>query len=187
MHPFQAPHLCVIADSGVSGVPAEFVKYFIMMVMAGAGMWYAHKRGMQASGTKADPLSIAQPLDVRAVPDHAIKGDTQNELKSLDDKITASARENLRQHNATAERIHQISKAGEDRSAVILKALHEMETRMTTATLREIKDIHERLNPVAESVRGHEESIKHLNTRVAEVWAWVCKLSEQLITLKKAK
>jgi hypothetical protein len=179
--------MITLASPDVSGVPAEFVKYFVMMCMAGAGMWYAHKRGMQANGTKSDPVSIAQPLDVRTVPDHAIKGDTREELKSLDEKITASARENLRQHNATAERINQVIKAGEDRMSTFLNALHAMESRMTTATLKEIKDIHERLNPVAEKVQGHHESIKHLNTRVAELWTWICKIFDQLPLLKKSK
>lgn len=183
--------MITLADSGLSDVPSEFLKWFVVTAVAfvtlGISVYVAYRKGQGVSGTKAEPVNIAQPLDVRPVPEHAIKGDTRDELRSLDEKITASARENLRQHHATAERMSQIVKAGEERASTILKALHEMETRMTTATLKEIKDVHGRVNPLAERVQGHHESIKHLNTRVAELWEWICKIFDQLQLPRKSK
>lgn len=174
-----------LAESGIGGVPADFVKYFIMMVMAGAGMWFAHRKGQQASGTKAEPVNIAQPLDVRTVAEHAVKGETRDELKSLDQKIASIARENLRQHNDTAERINAIIKAGEERASTILGALHAMENRMTTATLGEIKDVYQSLNPLAVKVEGHQEAIKRIDARCAEIWTWICKIFDHLNFGKK--
>lgn len=160
------------SSPGVGDVPADFVKHFIIMLMSIVGMWIAYKKGQK--GTKAEPLSIEQPLEVRTV-------------KSLDEKIAAIARENLRQHNATAERINKVIQGGEDRASTILSALHAMETRMTTATLKEIKDIHERLNPVAERVNGHHEAIKRIDIRCGELWDWICKIWEHIAHPKKAK
>lgn len=177
--------MILLADGDIGGVPADFVKYFIMMLMALGGMWLAHRKGMQASGTKADPLSIAQPLDVRTVKDPAIKEETWDELRRLDENIVSITRENLRQHEATAKRINEVIHAGEGRAATILGALHAMETRMTEATLKEIKDIHVRLNPLAERVQGHREAIKRIDSRCAELWEWICKIFDQINLGKK--
>lgn len=166
-------HFCTLlaqSTPDISSVPAEFVKNWWVMLLAFGGMWLAYRKGKQ--GTKADPISIEQPLEVRTV-------------KSLDEKIAAIARENLRQHNATAERINKVIQGGEERATTILGALHAMETRMTQATLKEIKDIHERLNPVAQRVEGHHSDIKHINSRYAEVWQSLCKLWDHINLAKK--
>jgi hypothetical protein len=170
----------------IASVPADFVKYFVMMCLALGGMWLAHRRGSQASGSKAEPINIAQPLSVDASVSHAPVYAHKQDIDAIKADIERRTRENLRQHEESSKQLAAVIEAGNTRLQSMLTALHDMETRMTKATLGEIRTLHERLNPVAEKVTAHEASIKSHDTRLAELWQWICKIWEHIPKAKKA-
>ena len=164
--------------SDLSGVPAEFIKNFIILTMVFGGFgggWVLARRG-----TKRDPLSIDQPLSVEASVTHAPEYARQTALEKLRADMEARTRESLKQHEQHSARLTEVIEAGQARSEKILAALAEMETRMTSATLRELKDIHERLNPIAENVAGHAQAIKGLDDRIKHLWEMVQALWSQV-------
>lgn len=175
----------MLAANDISTVPADFVKYFIMMCLALGGMWLAHRRGSQASGSKSEPVNIAQPLNVDANVSHAPVYAHKTEVDAIKADIERRTRENLRQHEDTGKQLAAVIEAGSTRLQAMLTALHEMETRMTKATLTEMRGLHERLNPVAERVTAHEASLESHNTRLAELWQWICKIWEHIPKTKK--
>lgn len=162
------------ATSDISGIPAEFVKNFIHMMLVlsglGGGIWLSRR------GTKKDPLSIEQPLAVDASIKHAPEFARKTDVDKLRADMEARTRENLRQHEEHSFRLGEIISAGHERQEKILKALADMETRMTTATLKELKDIHERLNPMGERVAAHEQAIKGLDDRIKHLWEMIQQL-----------
>lgn len=132
--------MILTAASDISSVPAEFVKYFIMMCAAGAGMWYAHKRGMRASGTKSDPVSIAQPLEIQHKARYAHKEEVE--------KVNLE--------------VKRIIEAGDERQEKIIDAIGNSERRL----LSEVKDLHIRLNPVAAASSAHAALLEQINHRL---------------------
>lgn len=131
--------LMIIAQTDIGNVPADFVKYFIMMAGFVATGWVAFRKGKEASGTKDEPLNVAQPLEVKKTTEYAARHDVE--------KLKTS--------------IEEILKAGEDRQLRIIAAVHDAEKRQ----LAEIKDIHERLNPVAENGKAHGLMLESLSKR----------------------
>lgn len=174
----------MLLAADISSVPADFVKYFAIMLAFVAGLYLAHRKGTQATGTKEEPVNVAQPLEVKRSAEYAHKNETQSELKKLDDKMEAMARENLRQHNTQGGKLADVITAGAERENTILRAIHDMEHRVTTAMLKEMKDIHERLNPIGEAVNGHAATIKAHESRLAEMWQWINKLWEHVTKRK---
>lgn len=165
--------LSLIAQStpDISGVPADFVKSFLIMFafMAAIGGGVAIGR----RGSKASPLHLEQPVAVDANVSHAPVYAHQAALEKLRADMEARTRENLRQLEEHSSRLSEIINAGHERQQTILKALSEMESRMTTATLRELKDIHDRLNPMGENVAAHGQAIKDLTGRLQHLWEMI--------------
>jgi chromosome segregation ATPase len=87
--------------------------------------------------------------------------------------MEARTRENLRQHEDNSKHLTAALEAGNERLQSMLTALHEMETRMTTATVREIAKLHERINPLGEMAAGHKSEIKGLNDRIQHLWEMI--------------
>lgn len=166
------------AATDISGVPAEFVKNFMVMLAfvfgIGGGILLSRR------GTKHDPLSIEQPLSVDATVNHPPEYARQTQLDKLRADMEARIRESLKQHEQHSARLTEVIEAGQARSEKILAALADMETRMTSATLRELKDIHERLNPIAENVAGHAQAIKGLDDRIKHLWEMIQTLWAQV-------
>lgn len=145
------------AGADIGDVPADFVKNFMLMLAFVGGLsgaWWLGRRG-----TKGQPVEIGQPVSVDASVTHTPVYARQDEVVAIRADIERRTRENLRQHQETAKQLDELKKAGNDRMQALLGALHEMENRMTAATLKELKDIHTRLNPVAEKVAAHEQAI----------------------------
>lgn len=173
------PFFFADSSSGISSVPDWFVKYFVMMAAFFGGLWLAYRRGQRVSGTREEPINIAQPLavsvdtevKVRQAQEWASKSEVAQELASLEQRMEAMGRENLRQHNATAKQIADLLKAGADRRAEILQALHGSEQRTQGTVLQEARRIHERLNPVAEGVTAHESALQQIHQRIAAMEA----------------
>lgn len=168
------------AQSGadISTVPADFVKHFMIMAAFLAGMggaWWWGKRG-----TKGQPMEIGQPVSVDASVTHAPVYAQRAEVDAIKTDIERRTRENLRQHEETARVIGELRQAGNDRMQTLLKALAEMETRMTRATLDELKDIHTRLNPVAEMSASHTATLKSLEGRISHLWEMIQQLWAQV-------
>lgn len=166
----------LLADegSGLSGVPADFIKYFLMVCGFILTAWVAYKKGSSASGQANDPLHVHQPLKVE-----------KSEAQALKELIASHTRENLRQHEATALRINEIIKTGGERGEAILNAIHSMEQRVRMDMQDQAKDVYDRLNPVAETVRAHASAITSLERRCSEIWDWVCKCWEHITKIKK--
>lgn len=132
--------LMLAAAADISAVPADFVKYFVMMCAAGLGMWYTHKRGMRASGTRSDPVSIAQPLEIQHKARYAHKEEVE--------KVNLE--------------VKRIIEAGDERQEKIIEAIGNSERRL----LSEVKDLHVRLNPVAEASKEHAALLDQINHRL---------------------
>ncbi|MFZ2276306.1 MAG: hypothetical protein WAW39_00850 [Prosthecobacter sp.] len=133
--------MITIALAGVDNVPADYVKNFVIMLTFLAGLYFAHKRGMRASGTKSDPVSIAQPLEIKHTACYA-------------------HREEVEKVNLEVKRIMD---AGDGRQEKIINAIGATERRL----MGEVKDLHNRLNPVAESCRSHTDVLKQINDRLS--------------------
>lgn len=180
------------ASSDISIVPPEFIKYFLItlgwLITVGGAAFAAHRRAKRVAGTKDEPVHMAQPVAVNVEgdvvvkqnPEYAHKKEVAKELEGLEQRMEAMARENLRQHQATAAQLNASIQEGAKREGKILTALHEMEQRMTAATLKEMQAIHVRLNPVAEKTEAHATAIKNLEGRCSELWQQITKLWENL-------
>lgn len=166
--------MITLADSNFSDVPPDFLKWFIVSITALitviVAVYAAYRKGAQASGTKSDPVNIAQPLDVRHVAEYALKKETTDEIKKLEQTIEAMGRENLRQNQKEAAQIQAVIAAGADSEKRMMSGMHDMEQRMTKTILAEMKTIHERLNPLSVSVGEHGKSIEGLDKRITDLW-----------------
>jgi hypothetical protein len=158
----------LLADADISSVPADYVKNFLIMAGFFAALTFGHVWGRK--GRREDPVHIHQPLKVRKDTEYALKEETAHELKSLDERIESMARENLRAHSAAQQSLAKVIEAGEHRSAKILSALHDMEQRMTASMIAEVKDVHNRINPIAEKLAAHDGLIDWIQTRLTAIW-----------------
>lgn len=129
----------------ISAVPADFVKWFFVMlafvVSIGLAAFMAYRKGRQASGTHADPLNIAQPLGIKMKVEYALK----EEVHEIRQNIT------------------RMIQAGNDQHKDVIAAVSGSERRL----MMEVKDVHERLNPVAEASKAHEATLKAIQDRLA--------------------
>ncbi|MCF7785576.1 MAG: hypothetical protein K9N47_05605 [Prosthecobacter sp.] len=132
--------MILTAAADISSVPAEFVKYFIMMVAFIAGLYIAHRKGKQANGSKDEPLNIEQPLEVKKAPRYAHKEEVE--------KVNLEVR--------------RIIQAGDERQGKIIEAIGQSERRL----LVEVKDLHIRLNPVAAASSAHAALLEQINHRL---------------------
>lgn len=169
-----------LAQSGqdIASVPAEFVKNFLIMfgfVTVGAGAYIFGRRG-----SKGSPIHLDQPIDVNAKVKEEPVFAHQTALDKLRADMEARTRENLRQHDESAKQLAAVIEAGNARLQSMLTALHDMENRMTKATLTEIRGIHERINPIAELVSGQKSDIKGINDRIGHLWEMIQSLWAQV-------
>jgi len=132
----------IIAAADISSVPAEFVKYFIMMVLALGWAHTKYRQSQKPNGSKEEPVSIAQPLEIKHTAQYAHKSEVE--------KIQAI--------------LSETTKAGDERRLEILNAILGSERRL----LGEVKDLHVRLNPVAEGFKAHEATLKQIHHRLSE-------------------
>lgn len=155
--------LTPILAADLGDTPADFVKWFVVMGSFLLSNWIMLRR---AQGTKESPVHVQTPLEVSEKPQYADKAEMERELRDIESKVEAMARENLRAHNAVQQQVQQVMSQGEQRAEKILKALHEMEGRITTATLKEIKDLHQRINPLSAESAAHSASIRAIEARL---------------------
>ncbi len=131
----------LLASTDISAVPADFVKYFFIMFAFVAGLYFAHRKGKQASGTRDEPVNIEQPLEIKKTPVYARKEEVERMQKE----------------------ISRVMQAGDERRVEIINAIHGSERRM----IDEVKDLHERLNPVAEGFKGHAALLDQIDKRLS--------------------
>lgn len=153
--------------TGLESVPADFLKYFISVVVAAVLVWAAYRKGRASGGNKGDPFHLAQPVEVKAHVEFAVKHDTErrfsafaHELEEVRSQMEARRREGLRQYEAIAKQHVETLKAGSERETTLLNAIHNMETRLSGSFLKELKDVHQRLNPVAEEMAAMKATMK---------------------------
>lgn len=161
-------------SAGIEGVPAEFVKNFLIMFAfctVGAGAYIFGRRG-----SKGSPMHIEQPVSVDATVSHAPVYAHHSELDAIKQDIERRSRENLRQHEDHREQLSAVIAAGNDRLQAMLTALHEMESRMTSATVKEVAKLHERINPLGEMAASHKSEIKGINDRIQHLWEMIQQL-----------
>lgn len=159
------------ASTDISSVPAEFVKNFLIMFAfctVGAGAYIFGRRG-----SKGSPMHIEQPVSVDATVSHAPVYAHHSELDAIKQDIERRSRENLRQHQDHRDQLAEVIAAGNDRLQSMLTALHEMETRMTTATLSEIRGLHERINPLESLSASNKTAIEGLQGRMQHLWEMI--------------
>lgn len=154
------------AAQDISGVRSDFVKDFMIMTayvlglgaLAGGGYLLGKK------GTKGNPVSV--DATVSETPTHA----PQSAVDELRANMAAFARENLREHNAHRDAIAKLIDSGNQRETNILRAIHDLQNTVTRETLDELKDIHERLNPLEAMCAALKEAVDNLKVNVATMW-----------------
>lgn len=157
----------ILAQTDIGNVPAEFVKYFFIMLGFVLTGFVAFRKGTQARGTKDEPVNVQQPLEVKRTPEYALKEETSSDLAKLETSLTAMSRESMRQAQHTSDEIAGILKSGAEREGRLLAAVHDMEKRFTKLMIEEVKSLHVRMNPVGESVAAHAASLKGHDSRIA--------------------
>jgi len=165
-------------SGGIDGVPAEFVKNFLIMfgfVMVGGGAYLFGRRG-----SKGSPMHVEQPIGINATVTPAPVYAQQSALDAVKSDIERRTRENLRQHEENSKHLTAALEAGNERLQSMLTALHDMESRMTKATLSEIRSLHERINPLGEMAASHKSEIKGLNDRIQHLWEMIQSLWAQV-------
>ena len=130
----------ILADSNISGVPADFVKYFMMMLIGLGGLWLGYRKGQTSKGTRDDPMHIDQPLKITKKPVYAHK----EEVDALRDALAVALDK------------------GNERRVEIISTIHAAERR----TIGEMKDLHQRLNPIAEGFQSHAAMLKQIDARI---------------------
>lgn len=180
--------LSILASAApdISSVPADFVKNFLIMAAFVAAVYGGRRWGLKSSGKADDPLHLKQPLEITKAPRYAHKRDTEAAIAALNAKVESMARENLRSHNQTAAKINQVIEGGAQRETNIIKAMGDMEARITSGVLKECKDMHLRINPLAETQREHHAAIAALQKRGEELWAYLGRVWDH-VTKKGSK
>ena len=162
----------------ISSVSPDFVKSFMIMLAfvttLGGGVYFG-RRGSQGS-----PMHVAQPIGITATVTPAPVYAQQSALDAVKSDIERRTRENLRQHEENSKHLATALEAGNERLQSMLTALHDMETRMTKATLSEIRSLHERINPLGEMAASHKSEIKGLNDRIQHLWEMIQSLWTQV-------
>jgi hypothetical protein len=155
----------------ISSVPADFVKNFLIMfgfVTIGAGAYIFGRRG-----SKGSPMHIEQPVSVDATVSAAPVHAHQSAVDELRQRMEAMARENMREHNAHRDTLRALLERGNERETSILNAIHDLQTTLTRDTLDELKDIHNRLNPLEAAVSMLKEAVENIKTNIGALWARV--------------
>jgi DNA repair exonuclease SbcCD ATPase subunit len=152
-----------ILAADLGDTPADFVKWGLVLISFLISNYVMLRR---AQGTRESPVHVQSPLEVQEKVQYADKAEMERELRDIESKVESMARENLRAHNAVQQQVQNVMSKGEERAERILKALHDMETRLTTATLAEIKDLHQRINPLSGKVEAHSASLRAIEARL---------------------
>lgn len=169
----------VLAQSAdISSVPADFVKYFFTMLAFCAALWGGVTIGRR--GSKGSPLHVEQPVSVDANVSHAPVYAHQAAVDKLRADMEARTRENLRQHEEASKALTANIHEGQKRMETILNALHDMETRMTSNMLEEIKGLHQRINPLSEQTAANKSAIEGLKERSSHLWENIQQLWQQV-------
>ncbi len=158
--------------AALNAVPAEFIKYFIICTIVLGGVGYGSFRFGQR-GSKAEPLHLHQPVHVKATvrqdDDHAGQSDLDALIARFDAHVRENDAEHARHRDAQARMMQELLEKGNAREHNIIKAIHEAKDSVTAATLKELKDVHNRINP--------------MEGKLGELTKWIEGIEEQLKTL----
>lgn len=179
-HPFVAAwssgaFFLAQATPDISGVPADYVKNFFIMLafvaaLGGGVMW--GRRGSQAS-----PVHIKQPVAVDAMVSKAPVHAHQSAVDELRQRMASLEEANMREHKshreALAASFGELLEKGSARELRILTGQHEMETRMMTAILGGLQDFQEKMGPLGERVAGHAKAIQAIKDDLNRLWELV--------------
>lgn len=153
----------ILAQTDISGVPAEFVKYFLIMLGfilgGGAGAFAMWRKSRQVSGTQDEPVNLQQPLHIRKVTEHAEK----NELQKLSDQLAGLATIVANHYSA------QIQSASEREMSIKESVHHAMVEGMRE--MAKVKDaikqeIEEKITPITEQLNRLRERVASAETRL---------------------
>lgn len=174
-----------IAQSGdISGVPAEYVKNFMIMfgfiAALGGGVIWGRR------GSKGNPIHVEQPVDVNATVTHAPIYAHKSELEAVKADIEHRTRENLRAQTEAAKTLSALLEAGSKREQTIISALHDMEQRMVRSMIDEVKGIHQRINPMEKEISGNSKDIESIKARLANLWEMIQQLWQRVFKSAKA-
>lgn len=157
----------MLLATDISSVPAELIKHLLTLVLAFAGVWFAHKRLNQ--GTKDQPVNIAQPLTVQKHDDAAKRSELariETTLKSFGERVDGLAEQINAQFAAQ-------SKAGQDRAAAITQSFDE-ELRLIAVKIESFMLMtarHDAVIPqlderIGELAKAHNDGFQRVHARI---------------------
>lgn len=168
----------------ISSVPADQVKWWFLMAAFALGMYVLARRAKTRTGGSDEPLHLQQPVHVQKAAEYAPKEETARHIQTLSAKMESMARENLRQHNAAADkvdaRLREIMAAGGKRGEKIMACIIAMEQRMGQLVREEVRNVHERVNPLAEKVSAHGSAIEWIERKLSACWDAITGLGKRI-------
>lgn len=151
----------------ISGVPADFVKHFMIMMGFVLALWGGRAWGRR--GRKEDPLHLHQPLEVKASDEVARK----SELAQLRRDFEGFRAENQSQHQAAVtagqQRVTALSEVLDQETTEIMDRVERLREGLTEKLDREFRSLHEKLAQMGERVAAHHAEIPNLKERLEDL------------------
>lgn len=131
--------LLPLAEGGLDGVPAEFIKYFLMVATFLVGNYLMLMKSRAANGKADDPLHLKSPIETRKSPIYADKLETAETMRKLNDRLELLE---LRISNNYSD----IVNAGHARTESLTKAMHEVKDDIIEKIDQSLKEAYSRIN-----------------------------------------
>ena len=151
----------------ISGVPAEFVKNFMVMLGFALALWGGRALGRR--GRKEDPVHVQQPLVVQA-NDEVVR---KSELAQLRTDFENFRAENQAQHQAAVtagqNRVTALSEVLDEETSEILERVEKLREGLTEKLDREFRLLHEKISQQGMRVAAHHAEIPNLKERLEDL------------------
>lgn len=151
----------------ISGVPADFVKNFMIMLGFALALWGGRVWGRR--GRAEDPVHLHQPLVVQA-NDEVVR---KSELALLKTDFENFRAENQAQHQAAAlagqQRVTALSEVLDEETSEIVERVEKLREGLTEKLDREFRLLHEKISQQGERVAAHNVEIPNIKERLEDL------------------
>lgn len=159
--------MCILAESDISSVPADFVKNWWIMLGFAAMLWMQWRNG---NGQKRE---ISGSIETRSEREHADKQETEKRLEEIEDDLelltTTNAHEHQEAARAGAARVEKIKEhidqrltAHDEKLEAVRKSIEHF-MQLTAAHAAVIPQLDERISQLTEA---HHEDVRRIHARI---------------------